>query len=160
MKKASKKIFGGLLVVMLVASIGAVIASAQQGFFSELTDEQKEELKETINSLKEEGATCAEVRATIREQLESYGVEIPTREEMLDKQIERTEQRLEILNRIKELVNENPDITQDEIRDIISEEFELEIPNGDGQGIMHKRGFRRRPGCGFCGFMPSEESDL
>jgi 5-bromo-4-chloroindolyl phosphate hydrolysis protein len=137
MKKTSKKIFGGILVVMIIATIGAVVASAHPEFFSELTDEQKTDLKELRETLIEEGATCEEIREAMREQLESYGIEMPTREEMLDKKIEQTEQRLEILNRIKELVNENPDITQEEIRDIISEEFELEFPE-NGKGMMHR----------------------
>ena len=119
MKNTSKKVFGGFLVVMLIATIGAVVASAHPGFFSEITEEQKADLKETRETLIEEGTTSEEIREAMREQLESYGIELPTREEMLDKQIERTEQRLEILNRIKELVNENPDITRDEIREII-----------------------------------------
>ena len=45
MRKTSKKIFGGLMVVMLIATIGAVIASAHPSFLSELTDEQKKYLE-------------------------------------------------------------------------------------------------------------------
>jgi hypothetical protein len=146
-KTTSKKILGIGLVVILIATIGAVVTSAHPGFFSELTDEQKEELKETRENLIEEGATCEEIREEMREQFESYGIELPTREEMLDKQIERAEQRLEILNRIKELVNENSEITQEEIRDKISEEFELELAE-NGNGIMH----RSKGRCGRFGY--------
>jgi hypothetical protein len=66
---------------------------------------------------------------------------------MIDKKIEQTELRLKILERTKELIEENPDITKEEIRDIISGEFELELPE-DGQGMM----FRHRCRCGPRGF--------
>jgi hypothetical protein len=155
MKKTSKKIFGGILVVMLIVTIGAVVASAHPGFFSDLTDEQKADLKETRETLLEEGATCKEIREAIRGLLESYGIELPTREEMLDKQIERTEQRLQILNRMKELM-EDPDLTQEQIMEIIQEEFDLEMPNAEGQCIKRGFGFRRGPGCGPRGLMSSE----
>jgi hypothetical protein len=157
MKKTSKKIFGGILVVMLLATIGAVVVSAHPAFFSELTDEQKEELKEIRQTLKDEGATWEEMRESMREQLEEYGVEMPTREEILDHKIELTEQKLEILNRIKELVVENPEITRDEIREIISEEFELELPeNGNGMMYRHKGRCGR---FGPRGFMSGEETE-
>jgi hypothetical protein len=157
MKKTSKKILGGLMVGMLVATIGAVIASAQP-FFSDLTDEQKAELKETRDALMEEGATCQEIKDAMHEQLESYGIEFPTREEILDKRIEQTEQRLEILKRTRELIENNSDITREEIREIIEEEFDLEYPYGEG--MMHRRGFRRGScGCGPYGFGTDEESE-
>lgn len=148
MKKTnSKKLVGGLLVVMLVATIGAVLVSAQdsedgmlwgkRGFMTELTDEQREEMK-----------------TTMQQKFEEYGIEMPTRDEMLDKQLEHTEQRLEILNRQKELREQGYE--WEEIRDIIQEEFELELPE-EGQGMRfgrgHRGGFRR-------GFMSDDVSDL
>ena len=148
MKKTnSKKLVGGLLVVMLVATIGAVLVSAQEseggmfwgkrGFMTELTDEQREEMK-----------------TTMQQKFEEYGIEMPTRDEMLDKQLEHAEQRLEILNRQKELREQG--IEWEEIRDIIQEEFELEFPE-EGQDMRFGRGrcggFRR--GC-----MPDDVSDL
>ena len=142
---------------MLITTIGAVVVSAHPGFLSDLTDEQKEELKDIRQSLIEDGATCEEIRETMREQLESYGVELPTREEMIDKKIERTEKRLEILNRIKELIEENPDITREEIREIISEEFDIEFPE-DGNGMMHRPKGRCGP-CGPRGFISGEETE-
>ena len=157
MKKTTKRVFGGLMVVLLIATIGAVVVSANPGFFSDLTDEQKEEMKNLRESLRAEGKTRAEIREEMRNQLEEYGVELPTREEMLDKQIEFTEQKLEILKRIKELVEENPEITQEEIRDIISEEFDLEIPE-DGQGMMNRHRGHFGPK-GPCRFMTGEETE-
>lgn len=142
MKKTSKRILGGFMVVMLIATIGAVVASANPGFLSDLTDEQKQELKEIRYALKEDGASCEEIRDAMHEQLESWGIEPPTREEILDLRIERTEQKLEVLNRIKELIEENPDITKEEIQEIIQEEFNLEFPMGNGNGMKYRKGFR------------------
>ena len=144
MKKTSKKIFGGFLVFTLLATIGAVVVSAHPGFFSELTDEQKEELKELRQELIDEGKNCSEIRETMREQLEEYGVEFPTREEMIDDRINRTKQKLEILERTKEIIQENPDITEEEIREIIQEEFDLLMPE-EGYGMRHRGGFCRGP---------------
>ena len=157
MKKTTKRVFGGFMIAMLIATIGAVIVSANPGFFSDLTDEQKEEMKNLIESLRAEGKTRDEIHEEMRNQLEEYGVELPTREEILDKQIEYTEQKLEILNRVKELVEENPEITQEEIREIISSEFDIEIPE-DRQGMMkrHKGRFGQR---GFCGFTTDEATE-
>ena len=76
--------------------------------------------------------------------------------EILDMKIERTKQRLEILERTKELIQENPEITNEEIREIIQSEFELEMPNGDGNGMMHHRRFCRGPGSGPYGFNGEE----
>ena len=157
MEKTSKKIVGGLMIAGLLATIGAVVVSASPGFFSDLTDEQKEELRELRQELRDEGATWEEMREAMSEQLEEYGVELPTREEMIDHRIEHTEQKLEILNRIKELVEENPEITREEIREIISEEFELELPE-DGNGMM----CRHKGRCGRFGprgFMSGEETE-
>ena len=106
MKKAHKKILGGLIVVTLLATIGAVVVSASPGFLSDLTDEQKEELRALRQELRDEGATCEEIREAMHEQLESYGIDLPTQDEMLDKQINQTRQRLEILERKKELREE------------------------------------------------------
>ena len=135
------------MIAITIATVGAVVVSAHPGFFSELTDEQKEEIRELRQELIDEGATCEEIRESMQTQLEEYGIELPTREEIIDMKINKTQQRLEILERIKELIQENPEITQEEIREIIQEEFDLEIP--DGEGMMHRRGFRHGSyGCG------------
>lgn len=157
MNKKSKKIAGGILAVMLIGTIGAVIASAHPGVFSELTDEQKEEIYDLKQELIDAGASREEIKETMRAQMEEYGVELPTREEMLDKRIEQTEQKLEILKRTKELIQENPDITKEEIREIIEEEFGIEIP--DCMGMKPRHGY----GHGLCkrprGSMSDEESE-
>jgi hypothetical protein len=158
MKKTSKKLFGGFMIAMLIATIGAVIASAATvetseddteqtlfwsrrpmfgpgPFYSELTDEQREDLQ-----------------ATIQQKFEEYGIEMPTRDEILEKQIERAEKRLEILNRQKELREEGYE--WEEIHEIIQDEFELDFP-AEGQHMQFKHGHCR----GFRGFMASENSD-
>ena len=159
MEKTSKKILGGILVVMLIGTIGAVVASAHPGFFSELTDEQMEELNELRQELKDSGATWEEIKEATHEKLEEYGIEMPTREEIIDMKIEHTQQKLDILERTKELIQENPDISNEEIREIIQEEFELEEPFGFG--MKGSRGFHR----GRCGFgggfnIPTDGSEI
>lgn len=156
MKKTSKRIVGGILVVLIIATIGALVASAHPGFFSDLTDEQKEELNELRQGLIDEGANCSEIREAIHAQLEEYGVKFPTRLEMIDNQINQTKQRLEILERTKELIQENPDITDQEIREIIQEEFDLQMPE-EGFGMMHRGGHCGGPRFGEFG--PMEPMD-
>ena len=66
--------------------------------------------------------------------------------------------RLEILERTKELIENNPDITREEIREIIQSEFDIELPANMGNGM----GFRHRGRCGSCGprgFMSEEDSE-
>ncbi len=60
MKKTSKKIAGGILAVMLIGTIGTVVASAYPGVFSELTDEQKEEIYD-LNPENGKGMTYTEL---------------------------------------------------------------------------------------------------
>ena len=105
MKKTTKQILGGLMVFVLIGTIGAVVVSAHP-FFSELNEDQIAELKDLRETLQDEGASCEEIHEAMREQLESYGIDLPTRDEMLDKQINSTKQRLNILERKKELREE------------------------------------------------------
>ena len=150
MKKTTKRVFGGLMIAMLIATIGAVVVSANPDLFAELTDEQRQEIREYKCNLIEQGYTKEEIHEAMKEKFEEYDIELPTREEMLDKKIEHTEQKLEILYRIKELIEENPDITEQEIKDIIEEEFDIELPK-DGSGKMKgyrgPRGARGHRGC-------------
>ena len=131
MKKTYKKLVGGLMIATILAVIGATVVGAQtedgmfwgrRGFMTELTEEQREDLQ-----------------ATMQEKFEEYGIEIPTRDEMLDKQIERTEQRLEILKRQKELREEGYE--WEEIQEIIQDEFELEYSIGQGPRMGFRHGF-------------------
>jgi hypothetical protein len=144
MKKTSKKIIGGLMIATILAVIGATVVSAQTedgmlwgrpGLFEELTEEQKEDLK-----------------TTMQQKFEEYGIEMPTRDEMLDEHIAQTEQRLEILNRQKELRVEGYE--WEDISEIIQEEFDIDFPEVGARvrfGHRHCRGYR--------GFLLDEEPE-
>ena len=166
MKTTIKKFVGGLMVVMIIATIGVIITSAQTDetnsddiyqkpfedkqqlcekpfmlneirigpFFYNLTEEQKTELKELIQNLKESGANSSEIRNAIQDKLDEYGV----LDEQLDNAIEETELRLNILNREKELREQGH--SWDEIKQIIQDEFEFEAPVGEYHGMMFRHG--------------------
>ena len=165
-KTIAKKLVGGFVVAMVVAAIGAVLVSAETitteedeqmlmphwgrrhmcgepQLMSELTVEQRSELDEVITTLKDEGATREEICDAITAKLQEFGIEIPTLDERLDAEIERTEQQLEILNRQKELRNEGYD--WEEISSIIQEEFDLTTPVGFGHGMMFRPDFKGGP---------------
>lgn len=169
MKKTNKKIIGGLITLMVIATIGAVLVSAETNditengeniksfyfgrgrakcgeppFFSELTDEQKLEIQTLMEDLKSSDATPEEIHTAISEKLESWGIDVPTRDEQLDSAIERTGRHLELLQRQKELREEGK--TWEEIQEIIQEEFDLEFPEDCGQGPKFKHGFGRMHG--------------
>jgi hypothetical protein len=129
MKKKHKKIFGGLMIFTILAVIGVSVVSAQsedgmfwgrRGFMSELTDEQRED-----------------IQSTMQQKFEEYGIEMPTPDEMLEKRIERTNLRLDILNRQKEL--RELEYEWEDIKDIIQEEFELEFPE-ENMGVRFRHG--------------------
>ena len=170
--KISKKIIGGLIVASILATVGAVIVSAdiieneensnwpfafackrqmnyRHQILSELTEEQREEIKELKETMDEEGKTPEEIREAVKLQLESYGIEIPTREEILDDAIANTEQRLEILNYIKDLITENPDLTREEIRDLVEDQFDLDLPEFDENGMNFRYEFHGKRFGGF-----------
>ena len=156
MKKSGTKIIGGLMVAMLVATIGAVLVSADtddagesedwhlpfhskenihgpRTLDNELTDEQQAEIDALITSLNEEGASCEEIREALHAKLDEMGI----LDERLDNAIEQTEQRLEILNREQELRDQG--YSWEEINEIIQEEYVLDHPvgmyHGFGRGI-------------------------
>ena len=162
-KTTGKKIIGGLMVAIAIATIGAVFARAetdtasdtgdwhrpfwgnrqmykQPAMNSELTEEQQMELDELVTNLLDEGASREEIREAIFDKLDEFGV----LDERLDKAIERTEQRLEILNRENELRDQG--YSWDEIITIIQEEFVLENHSIGYKGRMPRHGMVR----GFC----------
>ena len=170
MKKASKKLIGGFIVVILIATLGAIFASAQSdeeennsnqkfyhGFqnigpmhissknlFYELTDEQEDEIIELKETMIADGATCAEIREAIMQKLDEWGI----LDDRLDNAIVQAEKRLEILNRQKELREQG--YSWEKINEIIKEEYDLEsftdsCPGTDFESGFHKgrcRGFR------------------
>jgi hypothetical protein len=153
MKKTTKQIFGGLMVLAIIGTIGAVVVSAHP-FSSELTDEQRDELEELRESLIGEDTTQEEIREAMNGQLESYGIDILTKDEMLDKQINTTRQRLEILERKKTLREEGYE--WEEIDEIIQEEFDIEYPLFEEKHQRYRRGFKRGSCIGPGNFIPNE----
>jgi DNA-binding transcriptional regulator YhcF (GntR family) len=154
-KTTTLKILSSLMVILLIGTIGAAMVSAEDTtnnleteqkdfencpkgmrpppFLDELTDDQQEELKNLVETLKEEGATREEIHTAIQEKLEEWDITIepPTltdeeRDEILAKKIEKTEQRLEIMNRVQELRDQGYDY--EDIKDIIKEEYDIEPP--------------------------------
>ena len=176
-KTTRKKLFGGALIFALLASAGAVLVTAEtddttdqkdwnsfgfgrpmghhQSYYSELTEEQQTEIDEIRETMMQDGAAKDEIQEAINEKLREYGLEIPTRDEMLDNEIERTTQRLEILERQKELREQGYD--WDEIQEIISEEFDMTVSYFGNPGLMHGPGGHRPRGGGFCEEPSSEE---
>ena len=178
MKTTHKKLVGGLLIGMLIATAGAAFATGQTDgttddttddatpqipfggrhgmnglgpFTSELTDAQHTELEELMTTLRDQNATPEEIRTAIQEKLDEFGV----LDTQLDNEIAQTEQRLTILNRQKELRNEG--YNWDEIRNIIDDEFDLQNTSGIGQDMMFEHGFKCGPCGGSRGFMASGE---
>jgi DNA-binding transcriptional MerR regulator len=179
MKTTHKKIIGGLLVGMLIATVGVVLATEQDDdtssdtintldskpsfdsrlgmcefglFGSELTDEQQTELEDLMTGLREQNATHDEIQIAIQEKLDEFGVF----DKRLDSEIAQTEQRLSILTRQKELRDEGYNWT--EINSIIQDEFGLENAIGLGWDMIGGHDFRH----GSCGgpqeFLPPKDS--
>lgn len=180
MKNTHKKVIGGLLVGLLIATIGAAFATGQDDdttddtttdtfpqkmfeerkemmgigpFGSELTDEQQTELQDLMTSLREQNATAEEMRTALKEKLDEFGV-LDTR---LENEIACTEQRLTILNRQKELRDEG--YSWDEISGIIEDEFGLENATDIGWNMMGGHRFGHGPRRCLQEFTPFEESN-
>jgi hypothetical protein len=175
MKTTHKKLVGGLLVGLLVTTVGVAFATGQTNtikkdappqtplwgtrgmnrfgpFAYNLTDAQRTELTGLITSLRDQNATPAEIRTAIQEKLDEFGV----LDAQLDNEIAQTQQRLTILNRQKELRNEG--YNWDEIRNIIIDEFDLQNTSSIGQDMMFEHGFKCGPCGGPRGFMANEET--
>lgn len=175
-KTTTRKIIGGLLIMSIIASIAAVLVSAdtdteddtdnlqtqmmnrdfmcrKQSFNSDLTDEQQAEIEALITSLNEQGATREEIRDAVNAKLDEWGI----LDERLDSAIENTEQRLTILNREKELRDQG--YSWEDINEIIQEEFDIEFPVGMGYNMKERHGFHGRLNGGFNNNLPSEEDN-
>ncbi len=168
MKKTStQKILGGLMIAILVGTIGAVLVSAEDStddietpenlfgmpphmmhripFADALSEEQQTELQTLVEALRDEGATMEEIHNTIQEKLDEWGIEIERpeisdeeRDEHLAEQIDNAEQHLEMLNRVKELREQGYDY--EDIQDILQEEYDIEPPIRMGCGHGFHRG--------------------
>lgn len=164
----TKRLAGGLIIALVLATIGAVLTTATdtsedagdteeyklpfkgRGIISpDLTDEQQAELEELITSLSEQEATPDEIREAVNQLLDKWGI----LDERLDNAIEQTQEQLAILERADELREQG--YNWDEINDIIQEEFDIDFPMDFGQDMIFGHGHgHRHPG----GFFKSEES--
>ena len=72
-------ISGGTLLTVFASDDGRKNFSQgpRQPWLAELTDEQKEELKQTIEDMKEAGATHEEIREAVVAKLDAWGIEVP-----------------------------------------------------------------------------------
>lgn len=123
-----------------------------------LDEEQRQELKETLDAVREEGATFDEIREYVQAYLEELGIgfqmpELPQRPELTDEQ-------LEALRRLRDEIQELRDsgATPEEIKEYLdqkAEELGIELPlRHHATGLCGFRGalgrgrgfFRRREG--------------
>jgi len=163
MNTTRKKILGIALIVMILAVIGSILVTAEtedmttdeepfgcfgfgrmmerpSQFLSTLTEEQQNEIDSIQSTMKQANASFEEIQEAINEKLREYGYEIPTRDELLQNDIERTTKRLEILERQKELRDRGTN--WDDIKDIIIEEYGEDCIDGHGPGTMN-HGFHK-----------------
>ncbi len=120
-------------------------------FCYNLTEEQQTNLQELITTLTEQGSNASEIRIAINEKLDEYGVF----DIQLDSAINNTKQRLDILNREKELRNQG--YSWDKINEIIQNEFGIKAPVGANQDMMFEHGFGRETGQGPRDFMSDKK---
>ena len=187
MKKTSKKIFGGLLVGIMIATIGGIFATAQDdvtnedytieenfwdrhymdepGFFNKNLTENRLFF---FDLTEEQQAELDDIKTSLKDQGANFS-EIQTAirqkldefgvlDQRLDNEIDQTEQYLQMLNRQKELREQG--YSWDEISNIIQEEFGIEYTvAGDGHGMMGHHRFGRGPCRDPDGFTSGEESN-
>ncbi|MFA5103200.1 MAG: hypothetical protein WC525_08605 [Candidatus Thermoplasmatota archaeon] len=163
MKKTHKKLVGGLLVSMLIATIGAVIATGATDYTTDDATEDttidtppqgpfgdhhgmrgfgmfgSELTDEQQTELEELMILLREQNATqdeMRTAMQEKLDEFGLLDARLDNEIAQTEQRLTILNKQKELRDEG--YSWDEIISLIEDEFDLENATdiGIGWGMM------------------------
>ena len=177
-KSTQKKILGGTLIVAFLATLGAVLVTAEtdditkdentflgfecdrrmgdrQPFFSELSEEKQQEINKLSQQLIEEDSTPEEMRTAIGEKLAEFGVELPDRDEMLDEQIQHATQHLEILDLKKQLREEG--YSWEEIQDVISEEYDLDSFINHPGGM---RGMNGRMGCFGGGKLNNPDNEI
>jgi antitoxin component HigA of HigAB toxin-antitoxin module len=122
-------------------------------FLSDLTPAQQAELQTLITTLKNQNATPQEIQAAIQQKLDQYGIF----DKQLGNEINRTEQRLQILNREKELRAEGYSWVN--ITDIIQKEFNITAFGCNGQEMGFPSDFPRGSPKGPHGLMPGKDSD-
>jgi len=111
-----------------------------------LDEEQRQELKETLDAMREEGATFDEIREYVQAYLEELGIECqrPELPDELHQRPELTDEQLEAIRQLRDEVQELRDsgATPEEIKECLdqkAEELGIELP-------------LRHHAMGLCGF--------
>jgi hypothetical protein len=112
------------------------------GFLSLLSDEQRAELEETIQALREENATRVEIREYIDDFLEENGVECES--PVAVERPELSEEQLELLEQLREDVKSYAQRRAEELGLELPEHFSFG-PGGAIHGPMRGHGFQRQP---------------
>jgi hypothetical protein len=98
-------------------------------FYANLTEAQQAELKALMETLRSQNATPQEIRAAVQQKLDEYGVF----DRQLNNAINQTEQRLQILNREKELRSQG--YSWENITSIIQQEYNVTINGCNGYNM-------------------------
>ncbi len=115
---------------------------------ADLTDEQRQQIKDTVAEMKEAGATRDEINAAVKELLEEFGVEVPDDKkkgrgkgdlfaDLTDEQRQQIEEQRQQIAEMKEA-----GATRDEIKVAVEEllkGFGIEVPD-DRKDAKGKRG--------------------
>ena len=184
MKKLINMLSIAALVALLVLSLGDDLFAQRQrpnhgggrqhpgfsqqhgGFWSQLTDEQKQTLQQKIMELRSQGATREEIHEAVVELLEGWGIEAPERPEdgLRNKRFggERDgifsqlteDQRKTLREKMGELRDQNasPEEIQSAIKELM-ESWGIELPENFG----HRFGPRRMQMGGFMQQLTEEQ---
>ena len=122
-------------------------------FFANLTDAQQAELKTLIETLRSQNATPKDIQAAVQQKLDEFGVF----DRQLNNEINRTEQKLQILNREKELRAEG--YSWENITSIIQQEYNVTINGCNGYDMGPFSDHARGPHGDMHGPMTWRDSD-
>ncbi len=122
-------------------------------FTADLTDAQQAELKNLTETLRRQNATPKEIQAAIQQKLDEFGVF----DRRLNDDINRTELRLQILNREKELRTQG--YSWENITSIIQQEFNVTVNGCSGFGMGPFSGHQQGPRRDMRGTMAWRDSD-
>jgi hypothetical protein len=179
MKTTNKKFVGGLMVVMVITTIGVIIVNAQtnetssDNIYPKLFDDRRQmcipgpflsnetrigplsynltdEQQTELNELIQSLKDSGANSSEIRKAIQEKLDEYGVFDNQLINAIQETEKRLEILNREKELRDQG--YSWDEINQKILDEFGVNAPIGEDHGMMFRHGGHGfGEGKGFCG---------
>jgi len=179
MKTTNKKFVGGLMVVMIITTIGVIIVNAQtnetssDNIYPKLLDDRRQicipepflsnetrigplsynltdEQQTELNELIQSLKDSGANFSEIRKAIQEKLDEYGVFDNQLINAIQETEKKLEILNREKELRDQG--YSWDEINQKILDEFGLNAPIGEDHGMMFRHGGHGfGEGKGFCG---------